>query len=97
LVAPNQSATAHRVEIVERNTKFERYDVETVQPKACTLVGDIEDATGVDHVLTEEVHQHVAIDRCADDGAALDVGSRFPKRRHAVRFSHQGGKPPSRV
>jgi hypothetical protein len=85
-VSPDQPAPAHRAEIVERNVKIGRYDVQTIQFKAGTLVGDVADTTYVLGLLASEEHQHVAIDPRAADGASLDVTSRlryFPKRLHA--------------
>ena len=37
------------------------------------MVGDIAHATWMDAILTDEEHQHVAIDSRPADGAALDV------------------------
>jgi hypothetical protein len=93
-ITPDHATTAHRTEIIERDTKFERHDVQTVQSKADAPIGDIADTTAVDALLAGEVRQYIAIDRCMADHASLDVASRleyFLKRRHAARLSH-GGK-----
>src|ERR1700674_1701155 len=87
-VAPDQSATAHRAESIERNSEFGRHDVQAVQSKAGAMVGDITNATFVNAVLAREEHQYVAIDHCAADAAALCVASGFLKHRHAARLRH---------
>jgi hypothetical protein len=88
-IAPDQSTSAHRAEIVERNAKLGRQDVQASQSEARAMVRYIANTTCVDKVLASEEHQHVAIDRRAADGAALEVASGLeylPKRRHAGGF-----------
>jgi hypothetical protein len=97
-IAPDQPTPAHGTEIVERNAEFGRNDVQAVQSEAGAMVGDIANTTCVDTVLASEEHQHVAIDRRAADGAALNVASglvHFPKRRHA-RLPHEENKAAER-
>ena len=72
-IAPDQSTTAHRAKIVERNAEFGRHDVQLVQSKAGAVVGDIAHKARVDDLLAGEVHGYVTIDRSAADGPALDV------------------------
>jgi hypothetical protein len=99
-IAPDQPTPAHHAEIIERNAKFGRHDVQAIQSKAGAMVGDVADTTRVDALLTGEVHRYIAIDRRAANGAALDIASGlqyFLKSRHAAAPSHEETKPPSGV
>jgi hypothetical protein len=90
-VAPDQSATTHRVEIVERNAELRGHDVQAIQSKAGSAVGNVADATFVLGFLASEKHQYVAIDHRAADGAALNVVSGLEyllESRHA-RLPHE--------
>jgi hypothetical protein len=88
-VAPDQPAVTHRTEMVERDAKFGRHDVEAIQSKASTMVGHITNATWVDSILTHEEHQYIAIDRRAAHGASLDVASRLPANKMINRPSRR--------
>ena len=46
-VTQDQSAPTHRAEIVERDTKIKRHDVEPVQSNTSSVAGDVKDAAGV--------------------------------------------------
>ena len=53
----------------------------------------------MDAILAHEEHQYVAIDRCAADGAALDIAlglEYFLKHRHATRLCHEENKAAER-
>jgi hypothetical protein len=56
-ITPDHATTAHRTEIIERDTKFERHAVQTIQLKADAPIGDVADTQAADALLAGEVRR----------------------------------------
>jgi hypothetical protein len=70
--SPNDLAMANIVEIIEREFKVQRQDIEVLQLNSCAAVRQVADVASKDAAPLVKEQQGILRDRCSGDGSSFD-------------------------